>query len=241
MRALSARDIVQVWEWGQNKHPVDRALLLLTLAQPELTPARVASLTVGQRNSRLLTLREKTLGPTLQGFVNCSQCRTPLEFSAEVGDIRLSEPVAQEFPLAVDGVQLHFRLPTSLDLAAIVGYSHVEAARRLLIERCVLLAQRDGQEIAPSALPDDMILILAEAVSACDPQAEMRFSLVCAACGHAWSALFDIVAFFWIEINALAKRLLQDVHTLALAYGWSEAEILAMSATRRQFYLELAS
>ena len=63
-------------------------VLLLTLAQPELTPAQVASLTVGQRNSRLLTLREKTLGPTLQGFVNCSQCHTPLEFSAEVSAIR---------------------------------------------------------------------------------------------------------------------------------------------------------
>ena len=37
-----------------------------------------------------------------------------------------------------------------------------------------------------------------------------------------------------------ATRLLGEVHTLARAYHWREAEILAMSSRRRQAYLELA-
>ena len=36
-----------------------------------------------------------------------------------------------------------------------------------------------------------------------------------------------------------AKRLLMDVHLLARAYGWSEAEVLALSPARRRFYLEM--
>jgi hypothetical protein len=32
---------------------------------------------------------------------------------------------------------------------------------------------------------------------------------------------------------------LREVHTLAWAYGWREADILAMSPARRQFYIEL--
>jgi len=32
---------------------------------------------------------------------------------------------------------------------------------------------------------------------------------------------------------------LSDVHTLARAYGWRERDILTLSPTRRQFYLNM--
>ncbi|HRC75716.1 MAG TPA: hypothetical protein PLO33_08555, partial [Kouleothrix sp.] len=60
---LSARDIVRAWDWGQDKHPVDRALALLALACPDLSYDALADLTVGQRDGRLLALREQALGP----------------------------------------------------------------------------------------------------------------------------------------------------------------------------------
>jgi hypothetical protein len=34
---------------------------------------------------------------------------------------------------------------------------------------------------------------------------------------------------------------MRQVHTLALAYGWREIDILAMSSWRRQAYLEMLS
>jgi hypothetical protein len=186
-------------------------------------------------------LREKTLGPLLQGFAHCPQCRASLEFSLDVAAIRQPEPAAQEYAVSIDDVHVRFRLPNSFDLAAVVGCSGIEAARRLLIERCVLQAQQADQEIPGSLLPDAVIPALAQAVRETDPQADMQFELQCAECGHTWLALLDIVSFFWAEIIALAKRLMLDVHTLARAYGWSETEILAMNAARRQYYLELAS
>lgn len=238
MRALSAYELVQVWEWGQAKHSVDRALGLLTLAQSELNLDQLAGLTVGQRNTRLLTLREQTLGPQLNGYAECTQCGEQLEFSVEVNDIRLPEPQQTEFDLSVDGFGLHCRLPNSRDLASIVGYSDVQAARQLLIECCVLQALYDGQSLAPTALPGSLIPALASAVIERDPQAEIRFALQCPACGQEWSALFDIVAYFWTELEDRVKHLLYDVHTLAQAYGWREADILTMSAARRAFYLK---
>jgi hypothetical protein len=57
---------------------------------------------------------------------------------------------------------------------------------------------------------------------------------------HSWDVLFDIVSFFWAEIGAWAQRLLREVHALASAYGWREADILALSAWRRRQYLDLA-
>jgi hypothetical protein len=49
----------------------------------------------------------------------------------------------------------------------------------------------------------------------------------------------DIASYLWSEIHAWAGRMLRDVHALAAAYGWREADILAMSPWRRQAYLEM--
>ena len=239
MRPLSANDIVQVWEWGQDKHPVDRALALLALACPEQIPERLQNLTIGQRNSRLLSLREKTLGPTLKGFAECAQCGIPLEFSVQVADILHPEPTEQEYNLQVDDLTLRFRLLTSLDLAAIVGLSDVSEARLRLIERCLLHSAQEGHTLTATELPESALAALVDAITKFDPQVEMRFQLTCAACGHRWTVLFDILSFFWTELASRAGQLLVEVHALARTYGWSEVDILAMSETRRQRYLEL--
>jgi hypothetical protein len=63
--------------------------------------------------------------------------------------------------------------------------------------------------------------------------------LRCPACKASQQVLFDIAAFFWSEIGACAKRLLREIHLLARAYCWREADILAMSAWRRECYLAM--
>lgn len=72
-----------------------------------------------------------------------------------------------------------------------------------------------------------------------DPQADVRLAIACPSCGHQWQGIFDIVTFFWSEIESWASRILHEVHLLALAYGWHEREILALSPRRRQFYLDM--
>jgi hypothetical protein len=74
-----------------------------------------------------------------------------------------------------------------------------------------------------------------------DPQANIRLSLTCPACSHQWHGTFDIVTYFWNEINAWAQGVLRDVHMLAATYGWRESDILALSPWRRQFYLEMVT
>jgi hypothetical protein len=242
MRALSAHDIVRLWEWGQDKHPVDRALMVLSLAQPELSGPELAGLSVGQRNARLLTVRERTLGARLDGFAKCPRCCESLEFDLEVGDILHPEVADQEFVLEYDGYTLHCRLPNSGDLVAVVTAESIERARRVLIERCIQRAEKAGEAqpvIATADLPDSLLPALSEAVRRHDPQSDMHFALACAACGHEWSVQFDIAAFLWTELGDRSRRLRLDVHTLARAYGWHEDEILKMSAAGRQFYLDL--
>jgi len=54
-----------------------------------------------------------------------------------------------------------------------------------------------------------------------------------------FDAGFDIGSFLWAELDAWAARILGEVHELASVYGWSEHDILEMSAVRRQAYLHL--
>ena len=63
----------------------------------------------------------------------------------------------------------------------------------------------------------------------------------CPGCGHQWEIQFDIVSYFWAELNDWAKRMLRMVSRLAGAYGWSEDHILNMSPRRRQLYLEMVN
>lgn len=239
MRALTVSDILRAWEAGRDRYPAERALLLLTLACPTIPPDDLRDLTVGQRNARLLMLRQITLGSLAQCFVKCPLCDESLEFTINVAAIQQPEPTTLRYTLSLDDFNVSFRLPNSLDLAEVVSCADIEAGRRFLLERCIEGAQQHNQPVAVASLPEQVIVAIAESMVEHDPQAEIRLALHCHACQHTWSTIFDIVSFFWTEIEAQAKRLLREVHVLARAYGWREADILALSPARRQCYLEL--
>ncbi len=241
MYRLSPEDLLQAWESGHQRHLVDRALLLLALADPAASPSDLSALSIGQRNSRLLALRRNTFGPWAECFATCPECEAALEFTLDLTTLPSSEPVQSSGHLTTDGLELDFRLPISKDLAAIAPQTDVALARQQLIERCILQATRADQPVAINDLPESSVLALANAILDLDPPTEIQFELDCAECSHTWEALFDIAAFLWTEVETQVKRLLHEVHTLARAYGWSEADILSLSAMRRNFYLELAA
>ncbi len=107
-----------------------------------------------------------------------------------------------------------------------------------MLQRCVVEARRNGEPLAAADLPAACVEALSSRLAALDGAADISLDLRCVACAHAWQLTLDIVRFLWAEVNALAKAYLNEVHMLAWAYGWREADILAMSSARRQFYLE---
>jgi hypothetical protein len=241
MRILSAHEVIEIWEAGEDQNSVDRALTLLAAACPEQTGEELAALSVGQRDGALLTLREKTFGPRLRGFVECPQCSEGLEFEVAVADLRAAVPEVREAEreLVAGDLTMHFRLPDSRDLAAALERMDVDAAHETLVQRCVLCVNCGGLPVDHSELPAEVTAELAGRMAEWDPQAEVLLDLRCLECGHNWQAFFDIAVFFWGELASRARRLLDDVHSLARAYGWREADILSMSTRRRQHYLEL--
>ena len=140
MRGLTGSDIVYIWETGMGQHPLDRALTMLLAAFPGATREQLASLSIGQRDSCLFAVREQTFGPRLSSLASCPACREQIEFALNVRDMPITphiDPVEQVFGLKTDMGEVHFRLPNSLDLAAIVDSQDPAHARDLLARRCV--------------------------------------------------------------------------------------------------------
>ena len=256
MHSLSAGDLLHIWEWGQGRSPVAQALLMLSVAYPEMPAEQLAALPIGQRDARLLRLRSQTFGSRLEATARCPVCGEALAYGLAVeelvgdgsnacGDASRTATLShrgeggegeREYEWRQGSYRVSFRLVTSADFLAIGGQSE-EGARAVLLQRCLRAVWKGEAAIAPEDLPDEVVQGVGEQMAQRDPQAEIVLNLSCLNCEHQWTVLFDIVSFFWREIATAAQRLLQEVHVLASTYSWRESEILAMSPLRRQAYL----
>jgi hypothetical protein len=204
-----------------------------------------ASLSIGQRDGRLLDLRESVFGPRLVCLDDCPQCGVQLELDLNAADLRARTKSRWRpdddgcFGFEAAGVEFRFRAPTSRDLAAATSGRLDDAeAVRLLLQRCVVSIRRSGRELELDEVPSTALEALINAIGEADPQADVQVGVTCPGCGSEWATGLNIEAYFWAELQEWARRLLRDVHCLASAYGWSERDILAMSARRRRLYLE---
>jgi uncharacterized protein YbaR (Trm112 family) len=241
MRALSAGELLDVWEAGFAQTPTERALALLAAACPETSRDGLAALTIGQRDAKLLRLREGLWGSQMAAVMVCPGCRERLEVNLDAQEMLAGSPREQpgEISLSVAEYHVIFRLPTSLDLLEHCGQRASKGYSEALLDRCLLSARQGEEPVHSDKLPEEVVAGIAKRMEEADPLADIQIGLACPSCERKWSAIFDIVSFIWTEIEVWAWRILTDVHTLAQAYGWSERDILTISPTRRQFYLEM--
>jgi hypothetical protein len=192
-----------------------------------------------RRDRMLLSWRSRLFGDTLAGYSACPRCGCEVDVCLAAGEPADHEEPEERFVIEMAGVSVPVRLPTSLDIIAVSGCDSVEAARRVLVRRCL----ETGQATAAGELAGRGAV--AAAVEAeLDRRAGISAGIVpvaCPDCGHDWNVELDVAEFAWREIEILAGRLLSHVDVLARRYGWSEQEILRLSPARRRFYLELAS
>jgi hypothetical protein len=190
--------------------------------------ADAARWSIPRRDVALFDLRAELFGDELDAVSICSACSTPLEMQVALSEIRphTSMTLAGEtFEVVVDGTSISCRRPDTDDLIAASALGDVHAARQLLIERCVDAADPSVRQRAAALLPAE--------------PTDVHLQLTCPACGHMWQTPFDIAAFVWTEIDRWADRTLHEIHVIASAYGWTEDEILSLSARRRAAYVEI--
>lgn len=241
MRALTSFELLTAWERGLAQTPAERALELLTAACPDSPPDLLAGYSLGRRTTELLRFRERLFGRRMAAVANCPQCADRLELSLDSAEMcaKSAPDWKDKFFLKVGNYGINFRLPNTKDAMAITRVADVAEGRELVLQQCVLTASRGTEMVLPEKLPSEVIEAVSAAMAEADPLADVEIAISCPSCGHGWHAAFDIVSFLWKEIESWAWRIMSDVHTLALAYGWRESDVLELSPTRRQFYLEM--
>jgi hypothetical protein len=236
MRTFSDSDYLILWERGVALHAIDRALLVLSCALPEADYQELVRLPLGQRDRWLLQIRKDNFGDRLDALAQCPACHEKLEISLSCAAFleQTQGPSGGGQRVAIEGDEFDLRCPDSADAAAVVASGGVEAGIEILFKRCV------GDDHRAAGGPPARRAAIAAELAALDPGAEILLALSCVVCRHDWRSVFDIGHFLWSEIRARARRLLQEVDTLARVYHWNETEILSLSETRRNLYLEMA-
>ena len=246
MNSLRAAELLKAWEYGLDQPLLQRALILLTAACPDLDSAAVAKFSIGVRDAHLLQLREWMFGPLLINTAQCPQCGEKVEWQSKTSELRIqtaSETDSTDnFKLKIGHYRFCFRLINSIDIAAVTAKQTAGNNANLeLLRRCVVSVDRSGKPCVLDDLPQDTLDGLSQQIEQLDPQADIRTTLTCPQCNYQWQVLFDIASYLWTEVNNWAESTLRTVHRLASAYGWSESEILTLSPVRRQLYLAMVN
>jgi hypothetical protein len=227
---LNDDQCLTLYEQGAARHAIDRALLLVsTTGDNAGGAADWADQPLGLRDARLLALRRAWFGPHFDAVQACPACQTLMSVSLDLRTIEA--PVSTHVPEVLQVAGQRFRRPTTRDLAAISASHDLQEARSRLLNRLAIDAPPEGGWTV------DQVDAVEAAMDHADPLAHLTIAMQCAHCGHPWQAPLDIAAVLWDELAAQAQAVVQDVHLLASAFGWSERDILAMPPARRQLYL----
>lgn len=226
MSRSSAGQLLDSWDSLRGEALPVRAAALAAM-WCGVPAADAARWSIPRRDVALFDLRAELFGDGLECVAACPACDALLEMQLALSQIRPYgiDPPGDTFDVAVDGAPVTCRLPNTEDLLAASALADVDAARHLLMARCVDTAEPSVRERAAALVPFGA--------------ADVQLNLTCPECGHAWQTPFDIGAFVWTEIDRWAQRTLREIHVIAGAYGWTEGEILGLSARRRAAYVEM--
>jgi hypothetical protein len=242
MKSISDAALLRLWEGGLRSHSIGRALLALSAAMPEVPYQRLADWPLGRRNQALIELRCQFFGNQLAAWVACPRCDEKLEFAIDGRTLMgpangPDQKGANDAIVVVNGQS--YRLPSSRDLVLAASENDPRRAALRILKSCLTGSEQPDSAADRPVWSDEEIERIGERMALADPLAEIRLTLHCPNCEQDWEETLDIVSFVWAEIDARARRLFVEIHTLASAYGWTETEVLALGADRRARYVEM--
>lgn len=222
--------------------PAPQRALALASATPE-EATRLATLPLAESEQLLGALRRALAGEPLEALADCPACGSVMEFACSLSDLlpALAPPVQTETRVEAEGWAVRVRLPRPSDLEQSAVDADPARCHRALLQRVVLSALHDGAAADITAAPIPVVAAVEARLAQLDPAGSPAVQLVCESCDHHWTAPFDIGAFFGAELGRWVERTLRQVHELALAYGWTEPVVLALTPRRRSMYLAMAA
>ena len=195
------------------------------------------SLSVTDLDALLLLLRQMLVGDLLRTDVVCPAigCGKRFDVTFQIRDYlaqhqprqaRGVEPAGEPGWFQCCGTPVSFRLPRGADQVKIARQPRPE---RELMRLC----------IRPETLSARMLKRVESAMETLAPSLSHELAGTCPECGAEAALYFDVQQFVLLELRDQAAFLYEEVHLLARAYHWSQAEILALPRSRRVRYAEM--
>lgn len=229
--------LLAAWEAAEAVPPPAVGAVLLHHAGVVDDLDTCLDLPLATTSALLARVYSESFGDTVEGVLSCGSCAESLEVTLPLEAFRAlpDGPGTATLTPPQAGSALIVRCPTTRDLLAVAAAPDPATA---LLTRC--LTGADGTAIDPSALDPDTLAAVDAAAEDLAGGAAVLVLSACPNCGDQVSADVDIPGLLWQRLSDEVPAVLAEVAELATAFGWSETEILAMSAPRRGAYLGLA-
>lgn len=186
-------------------------------------PEEIGTWTVAKRRQGLLAVAVATHGPLRELTATCAAADCGERMDLQV-DLTAFNMDWRETRVAVPGRSVVLRLPSPGDLLG------PDADGPGLL--CNLVVE--GKVPDEGTWLDEADKALGEA----DPLGDLELQATCPDCGAPVSQPFALEPFLMAELAGELSRLIDEIHVLAMAYHWSEAEILQLPNSRRALYLD---
>lgn len=202
------------------------------------TRERVDALSVPDRRFLMVELAQ-ALGLACAWSTHaCEGCAAPFDFPLDLAQLPVV-PAGPDYPCAVVTTargRVRLRVPTGADQIRIAALDADDAAAlRMLATLCASPCDDAmDRDLAAAFSPDDLAALDA-GLEELAPNLPWALEARCPECGQDNVIPIDTAA--WLARAAEGPT--ADVHEIALAYGWSERDILALTRTQRRKYLAL--
>lgn len=219
------RTLLAAWERAAHAPPAARGAALLRASPDEplaSTAARAATAYVG------------TFGAGAAAILTCPACEGVLEVLVDVAALAGEEPPDDSAAVATERGTLTVRPLTTADLLGV----HHAGDPVVALARLVVLDEH-GDPVDPDALSEADLAAVDAASRALAGVAAATVATTCPACGESLSEPVDVAELLWEQVRSHAEALMNQVATLASAFGWTEPEVLALPAARRAAYLAM--
>lgn len=219
--------------------PDRAALACRTVANVRgLDPAEVAGWTLDRRLRALAGIARATFGNSLAWQARCPACREPMELELGLAPLLTTADDSGAIECAPrPGTRLSLRLPTGLDQQSWRELAVPHGELSLAMARSLVEGLDGGVPDPGWRMPEEWLDAVEAELAARDPLNMLEAGARCPSCDTASAIELDLEAVILELLAREQRRVMEEVHRLARAYHWSEAEVLTIPPRRRAFYL----
>ncbi|MEO6669734.1 MAG: hypothetical protein ABIN36_09685 [Ferruginibacter sp.] len=190
-------------------------------------------ISVADRDFLLASIYQYTYGPRISSSLPCNACGELYDLNFSLKDF-ISSGERSMSDLSVDNEGLfctekgiRFRLPNGEDEIYVRGMPADKAADEIL-SRCI------AQPVA-----DEDMTALIETMEQVAPVLVTDIDIRCPECQQMQKVQFDMQSFLLATVKNERKKVCAEIHSIAMAYGWSHKEILDLPRSLRQAYVSM--